>query len=133
VNNVGVTVDVNTLAGGALLERLNIELQRLAENIADPNTKADAVRAVIVEIKVKPDETRTVAVSEISVKSKLAPPRGIPTKFIVDRDKNGKAVIAELKSGVKDQLMIDDDGDLADDRGRKINPPEDSGKVVKFK
>ena len=131
---MGVDVDVNTLAGGALLERLNIELQRMAENIADPNTKADAVRSVTIEIKVKPDETRSIAVSEINVKSKLAPSKGIPTKFIVDRDNSGKAVIAELKSGVKGQMMIDDDGDVADDRGRKLGSPEDSsGKVVKFK
>lgn len=126
-------IDINALAGGALLERLNIELQRLAENISDPNTKPDAIRSVTIEIKVKPDETRSIAVSEIHVKSKLAPSRGIPTKFIVDRDNTGKAVIAELKSGAKDQLMIDDDGDLADDRGRKINTSEDTGKVVKFK
>lgn len=128
-----MNIDVNSLADGALLERLNIELQRMAENITDPNTKADAVRTVTVEIKVKPDETRSIAVTEINVKSKLAPPKGIPTKFVVDRDSTGKAVIAELKSGAKGQMMIDDDGDVADDRGRKVNPPEDSGKVVKFK
>lgn len=126
-------VDLNTLAGGALLERIGIELQKMADNIADPNTKAEAVRSVTVEIKVKPDETRTVALSEINVKSKLAASRGIPTKFIVDQDNNGRAVIAELVSGAKDQLMIGDSGEILDDRGRKTEELASGKNVVNFR
>lgn len=131
---MGNQVDLNTLAGGALLERIGMELQKMADNIADPNTKAEAVRSVTVEIKVKPDETRTVALSEINVKSKLAASRGIPTKFIVDQDKDGRAVIAELVSGVKDQMMLGNNGEVLDDRGRQVKdqPPSD-GKVVNFR
>lgn len=125
-------VDLNKLAGGALLERIDIELQRMAENIADPNTKATAVRELTVKIALKPDEGREVAISELTVKSKLAPAAGIPAKFIIDQDNNGRAVIAELSSGVKNQMMLDNDGDLADDKGTKV-PVDQSGKVVQFK
>lgn len=127
-------LDLNTIAGGALAEKLAIEFQRVAQNIADPNTKAEAVRSVTVVIKIKPDETREIAVSEINCSSKIAPAKGIPTKFIIDQDNNGQAVIAELASGTKNQMMIDLDGDLADDRGNKVQAETaQNDKVVAFR
>ncbi|MNI25921.1 hypothetical protein D3C73_796000 [compost metagenome] len=54
------------------------------------------------------------------MKSGLAPSRGIPAKFIFDYGKDGKAVMAELKSSDRNQTMMDDAGDVADDRGNKV-------------
>lgn len=115
-----MNIDFNGLSGGAVAERLNRELQKVAENVLDPNTKADAVRTLTLTIKIKPDEAREISVSEISVKSALAPSRGIPAKFVFDYGKDGKAVMAELLSGERNQFMMDNDGDVADDRGRKV-------------
>jgi len=113
-------ININTLSGGAVAERLNRELQRVAENVMDPNTKPDAVRTVTVTIKIKPNETRQLGVTDIQVKSALAPTRGIPAQFIFDYDRAGKAVMAELQSADRNQLMVDNDGDVADDRGSKV-------------
>lgn len=113
-------VDINELSGGALSEKVNIELRKLAENVLDPNTKADAVRTLTIQIKVKPNENRQVGAAEIQVKSQLVPSKGIPTSFVFDFDREGKPVMAELITGNRNQLIIDNDGDVADDTGNKV-------------
>lgn len=124
-------IDLNELAGGAMAERIAIELQHLAGNIADPNTKATAPRKLSVTITVTPDAEREIAAAVIDVKTSLAPATGIPTRFIIDQDSNGKAVIGELASGAKkNQLRIDDNGGITDHKG---TPVEQDSKVVKFR
>lgn len=113
-------MDINSMAGGAMAEKLNIELRKLAENVMDPNTKADSVRTVTIQIKIKPNETRQIGASEISVKSSLAPSKGIPTSFMFDFDRDGKAVIKELLSPDRNQLIVNNDGEVADATGGKV-------------
>lgn len=114
-------ISIDSLAGGALAEKLNIELRKLAENVQDPNTKADAVRTITCTIKVKPDENRQLGSSEISVKSSLAPSKGIPASFIFDFDRDGKAVVREMVlSRDPNQLAVDNDGDVSTGDGRKV-------------
>lgn len=116
-------VDINALSGGALAEKVNIELRKIAENVLDPNTKPDAVRTLTVTIKIKPNETRQIGAADIQVKSSLAPSRGIPTSFVFDFDHDGKAVLKELTSGATDpnQLQIGNDGAVADGIGKVVN------------
>jgi len=113
-------VDINSLSGGALTEKVNIELRKLAENVLDPNTKPDAVRTLTIQIKVKPNENRQVGTSEMTVKSQLAPSKGIPTSFVFDFDAEGKAVMQELITGDRNQLIINNNGDVSDDTGLKV-------------
>jgi len=124
-----MSINVHDLAGGAVGERLNIELQKAAQNILDPNTDWKKPRKVTLTITLRADESREIALVDVEAKTTLAPPRAVATKFVIDRDERGQAVAAELKSGVKNQMMMDDDGDLADDRGHKVQ----AGNVVQFK
>ncbi|MGE7919526.1 ATP-dependent Clp protease proteolytic subunit [Viridibacillus sp. NPDC093762] len=43
-------LDLNTFANGALAEKANTELQRVIENIADPNTSFKSKRKVTTDI-----------------------------------------------------------------------------------
>jgi len=113
-------IDLSTFAGGAVAERFNIELQRVIENIADPNTDPKKARTLILKLTIKADENRDVASVDIETKAGLVPAKPVVTKIVIDQDSDGNVVAAELKSGIKDQMMIDDDGDVADHTGRKI-------------
>lgn len=113
-------VNINSLGGGGFAERINRELQNVAENVMDPNTKATATRSITCTITIKPDETRQIGATEISVKSSLAPAKGIPTSFLFDFDKDGKVVAKELASRDPNQLQIDNDGDVATGTGKKV-------------
>lgn len=113
-------VDLNNFANGAVAERFNLELLKLLENIADPNTDPKKARKLVLTVKVSGNENRDIADVEVEAKLTLAPAKPIESKLVIDRDNKGKIIGAELKSGVKGQTFIDDDGDISDDKGNKI-------------
>lgn len=53
-------IDLNSFADGALFERVNIELKKVLENIADPNTDPKKVRKINITIAVAGDQQRDV-------------------------------------------------------------------------
>lgn len=111
-------ISIDQLAGGGASERIERELSKIAENVLDPNTKPDATRKLTIEITIKPNEARQLGDAEIVVKSSLAPAKGLPSAFVFDFDRDGKAVMQELKmSREKDQMALADDGSVVDGTG----------------
>ncbi|WP_049894991.1 hypothetical protein [Paenibacillus antibioticophila] len=115
-------ISLDKLAGGAAAEKLNIELAKLAANVMDPNTKAEAARTVTLTIAVKPNKQRQVGDVEINVKSSLAHSTGIPTAFTFDFDTDGAAVLKELPNREHDpnQTQLSDAGDVTDGHGKSL-------------
>lgn len=113
-------IDLNSFAGGALSERLNTDLQKVLENIADPNTDGKKKRKLTLTITFNADESRDVVITNVVSKLTLAPAHAIEAKLLMDLDGKGKVTGAELKSGVKGQTFIDEQGDVSDDQGNKI-------------
>ena len=75
-------VSLENLDGGSAIERFNYELQKVIENIHDPNTIPEATRTVSLKVKIKPDkEDRGFAVVGIHVDSSLAPLKPRTTSF----------------------------------------------------
>ncbi len=122
-------IDLSNFADGAVAERFNLELQRVLDNIADPNTDPKKVRSVTLTVSLKADEQRDIANVSITAKASLAPAKNIETKIVMGMDNDGKVIGNELKSGMKGQTFIDNDGDVADDTGRKLR----DSNVVNFK
>ncbi|MRB19240.1 replication terminator protein, partial [Bacillus thuringiensis] len=58
-------IDLNSFADGALFERVNIELKKVLENIADPNTDPKKVRKINITIAVAGDQQRDVLNCEV--------------------------------------------------------------------
>ncbi|MBB6452002.1 hypothetical protein HNQ94_000423 [Salirhabdus euzebyi] len=113
-------IDLNEFADGALAWRVNEELQRIFENIADPNTDPKKNRTLTITIKIHGDEKRDVLQSNIQAKSKLVPAKDVETKLIMGADKQGNIFGQELRSGAKGQLFMDHDGDVSNDVGEKV-------------
>lgn len=114
-------LDLNNLANGAFYERFNYELQKLLQNIADPNTDAEKKRKMQVTLTLEPDENREVAKITIDVKSTPVPRKSIGSTLLIDQDEAGRATGAELKSGIKGQSYIDmETGEIRDDRGHSV-------------
>jgi hypothetical protein len=125
-------IDLNTFADGALVERTNVELQKILENIADPNTDPKKKRTLTITISLAADDNRDVVLTSVVAKSKLAPAKDIQAKLIMDLDNNGKVTGAELKSGVKGQMFMDvETGEVLDDTGSKVETIE--GKIINLK
>ncbi|MEK4854821.1 replication terminator protein [Paenibacillus sp. FSL H7-0756] len=123
-------IKLESLADGSVSERFKQELAKVLTNIADPNTAAKAVRNVSVTLTIKPNEKRDTAEVSISATSKLAPALEVLTTIIMDRDNDGKAVAAELKSGQRGQSYLADDGEVVSDTGEQITPDGDKIKRI---
>lgn len=113
-------INLSEFADGAVAERFNIELRKVLENIADPNTDPKKARKVTLTVTLKADEQRDIANVSVQAKTVLAPAKQIETKIVMDYDGDGYVTGAELKSGLKGQSYITEDGEVADDRGNKI-------------
>lgn len=114
-------VDLNNFANGAMAERFNAELQKVLKNIADPNTDPKKKRKLTVTVTLEGNEERNLAGTSIQINSTLAPAKSIGTNIIMDYDSKGKITGAELKSGIKGQSYITEDGEVADDQGKIIS------------
>ena len=65
---------IMSMARGAFEERVDYEMDKVIQNILDPNTKATAKRKITLTIELTPDdERRTIGVS-VTAKSTLAQP-----------------------------------------------------------
>ena len=86
-----VTVDrvsLVTLARGAAIERFDDELERVIQNVLDPNA-GDGARRITLEVAIKPAADRSTASVYVSCHTKLAPPRPTQTMFYLGRGKDG--------------------------------------------
>lgn len=90
-------LSAGTLAGGAVVEALDYELQRALDNIVDPNTKAEAARTVTLQIKIKPNESRNKASVSFIAKSTLQPAQAVDTDIYIF-DQKGHAVASEAQA-----------------------------------
>lgn len=94
-----VKLNLDTLQGGAARELFEIELQKVLRNIADPNTKPDAVRKLTLEVTIKPNEKRSMLYVAVKASSKLVAMRPSESMAVLDEDGNGNFVATELIAG----------------------------------
>ncbi|MCE7699820.1 MAG: hypothetical protein K8E24_013725 [Methanobacterium paludis] len=113
-------INLQELAGGAVAERFERELQQVLNNIADPNTDAKKKRKLQVVLTLAPNEDRTLASISILAKKTLVPAKEIETQLVIGQDGRGRTVAKELASGIPGQTFIDQEGDIAEDDGTKI-------------
>jgi len=112
-------LDLSTLAGGAVEEKLQYALQEAVANIADPNTDPKKARKITMTLNLKSNEQRTITTLDIDVKTGLVSPRGISTTLLIDRDNSGKVVTSEIYGKDPNQQVMDfDNGKVTDLRER---------------
>lgn len=101
------------LARGAIKERTEVELQKIVENISDPNTDAKKKRQMTITIDFIPDSERQTINLSVVVKSKLEPTHAISTGLYITGDGNGNAMAVELTPQIPGQMNID--GNIQDE------------------
>lgn len=99
-------VSIGTIAGGAISELFDRELERIVENILDLNTEATAIREIDIKVKIKPDENRNFGAVSVVVTSKTGSPKGVGTMFYfgkrgghgiaVENDPNQRSLFDQL-------------------------------------
>lgn len=119
-------IDFEGLAEGAVKEKIETELKRIAENVLDLNTDYKKTRMLNIKIKFLPNERRSEMSTSIEVTSKLAPAEESATTFLIGQDyTTGAMAINEIKSGQQGQMFIDpEDGKLKTDIGEDADEVE---------
>jgi hypothetical protein len=89
-------INLLNLGSGVLVEKFEEELERVVENILDPNTDPKTKREVILRVSIKPAGDRTFGVVSIAASSRLAASTSWETRAFFGKDrKSGKALAFE--------------------------------------
>lgn len=98
-------LSISTIASGAVIEALDYEFQRVFDNIIDPNTKADGVRTLTLQVKIKPDKSRSKATVSFVAKAGLQPSEAVEADVYIT-DRRGKATVVESMPPVQHELPV---------------------------
>lgn len=114
---------IANIARGALAEQFDVELEKVLDNVLDPNTEAKKPRKIQITVEIKPnDEKRGNATVKVTTKSTIIPSNSLVTMIVIGKDKEGNIEAAELGQEIYGQMEIKDNGAI-----------EESGNVVNYK
>lgn len=99
-------INLETFAGGALAEKVNLALKQVLENISDPNTDYGVKRKLTIDMTLVADESRDLAEVAIVAKPKLAPSKALSTKIVIGTDGKGGILASEYKKQVPGQSVM---------------------------
>nr|DAQ02601.1 MAG TPA: hypothetical protein [Caudoviricetes sp.] len=122
-------INLEQFAGGKLSVQLNKALEKVTENIQDPNTDAQKVRKINVSISFRPNDERNFAATTVETKLSLAPELGATTALSMGRDlRTGGVEAVEIFNQIPGQMNVDDVIDKEEDETPKAFDP-DTGEI----
>lgn len=133
-------INLEQFAGGKLSVQLNKALEKITENVQDPNTDAQKVRKINVSISFRPNDERNFVATTVETKLSLAPELGATTALSMGRDlRTGEVEAVEIFNQIPGQMNVDDVIDQEEDETPKAFDPdtgeiyEPSNKVIDLK
>ena len=98
---------LDELLDGGVTERFNMEMERVMNNVFDPNTDPKANRQIQIIINIKPNERRDAGEFKVDVKSKIAAMMPITQTVFLRQDDYGNVVATEMTKEVPGQLDME--------------------------
>jgi hypothetical protein len=86
------TLGLSSLGRGAAIERFDDALQRVLNNVIDPNTDLGA-RKIVLTVTIKPNDARDQCAVAISCGEKLGGSKPVGTTLFVGRGKDGAVAL----------------------------------------
>lgn len=121
--------NLEEFAGGKLSVQLNKALEKVTENIQDPNTDAQKVRKINVSISLRPNDERNFVSTTVETKLSLAPELGATTALSMGRDlRTGEVEAIEIFNQIPGQMGINDVIDQEEEEPQKAFDP-DTGEI----
>ena len=121
--------NLEEFAGGKLSVQLNKALEKVTENIQDPNTDAQKVRKINVSISLRPNDERNFVSTTVETKLSLAPELGATTALSMGRDLHtGEVEAVEIFNQIPGQMNVEDVIDQEEDETPKAFDP-DTGEI----
>ena len=102
-------LSLQEIAGGALQDKVNVAMNKVLDNMQDPNTPWKNKRQISIKIAFSQNEERDDTAVEVSVETKLAPVSPVVTRMSIGKDlKTGENFANEYGKQVKGQMSISD-------------------------
>lgn len=121
--------NLEEFAGGKLSVQLNKALEKVTENIQDPNTDAQKVRKINVSISLCPNDERNFVSTTVETKLSLAPELGATTALSMGRDlRTGEVEAIEIFNQIPGQMSVNDVIDQEEEEPQKAFDP-DTGEI----
>lgn len=121
--------NLEEFAGGKLSVQLNKALEKITENVQDPNTDAQKVRKINVSISFRPNDERNFVATTVETKLSLAPELGATTALSMGRDlRTGEVEAVEIFNQIPGQMNVEDVIDQEEDEPQKAFDP-DTGEI----
>lgn len=98
-------VSLANLAGGAAIERFDLELENVLRNIMDPNTPAKTKRKIKLTVTIAPSDDRDYAHTEILCESTMAPLTSFSIPLHIGIGVDGRAIARQ--SHLKQKTFAD--------------------------
>ncbi len=122
-------INLEQFAGGRLSVQLNKALEKITENVQDPNTDAQKVRKINVSISFRPNDERNFVATTVETKLSLAPELGATTALSMGRDlRTGEVEAVEIFNQIPGQMNVEDVIDQEEDEPQKAFDP-DTGEI----
>lgn len=122
-------INLEQFAGGKLSVQLNKALEKITENVQDPNTDAQKVRKINVSISLRPNDERNFVSTTVETKLSLAPELGATTALSMGRDlRTGEVEAIEIFNQIPGQMSVNDVIDQEEDEPQKAFDP-DTGEI----
>lgn len=122
-------INLEQFAGGKLSVQLNKALEKITENVQDPNTDAQKVRKINVSISFRPNDERNFVATTVETKLSLAPELGATTALSMGRDlRTGEVEAVEIFNQIPGQMNVDDVIDQEEDETPTAFDP-DTGEI----
>lgn len=102
-------LNLKDIANGAVQELFENELNKILENIKDPNTSLKKARKLTINFTFKPlQDDRDIVSVDINTKSTLAQVEGVATQILIDKDGNKLSAVEFNKNTMKGQQVLED-------------------------
>ena len=124
-----INLNLNKLASGGVQENFDMEIEKLLENVQDPNTDAKTPRKLVMTLTLVPDEARELIQLDSQIKLTMAPTKSVTTNLIAGLNINGEVEAQELKSGMPGQMYMDDEESLRTDTGVPVEEIENKAVI----
>lgn len=119
---------LDELCRGVLTEKVNMDLEKIVENILDPNTSETKKRKLTINISFSPNSGRDLVDVDITTKTILAPVEGVNTKIVIGKDlKTGKVAMEEWNKQIPGQMVLQS---VDTETGEILEPVETENKVL---
>ena len=98
---------LDDLMDGGVRERFKTELDKVWNNVYDPNTDPEKTREIILRVKITPNQQRDSANFRVDVTSKLAPMESLQQTVLLSLTGSGQIIATERTAQIPGQLDID--------------------------